>query len=1142
MEEMNIDQLYRERVIDNRQLKMVDVIKYLLQREDVRSLDVAVGYFYLSGLLLIKDEFIKFMDEKNGQLRILMGNETNGQTANVLSGSKYEDYASYISNETQKDTDTIDDGEFLARLAGWIKEGRIKVQVYTGDANYFHAKSYLFAYSQDETHGTAIVGSSNFSRNGLEGNTELNVLSQDNYYALHRWYSNLWLSDETQAFSPDLLKIVKSNISPRDALKRDYKPVNQTYYEFANLYAKPYAKLDEQKDWVKELFPHQRSGVISIKDKLDSFGTAVLADGVGLGKTRIAGGVMRLYKDNSAPYKTLIVADKKLKIQWAEELDICGIESADYDWMSREEFVNTPWKQIKNMKYSLVIIDEAHIGFKNNNTQAYQKMRWLKDQHPELRGLMITATPWNNRREDVINIGTLFLNIDDIPNDRNYKQYLLLGGRTNKAVRKIAADDKAFNQLWEDIFLQRTRKTYGGKQAQFATRTFPTVDIQFEPRKNKIFSDNFDAIAGLKFPYMDPIKYLDPKKEPLGAKQLKLLLLKRADSSWVAYRNTLQNIIDKLTQLKTNLSYVTSMPGKKLTDRFKGMLSEAYELPDYQAKNQLTSLFNISADDTADEHELRSRNKKRIYLDKITKQIDDITNAKAKKAVASMLADCNEDLEVLNLVLNKLNQAYQHIDEKMDKIISVVAKEQKLGHKTIIISQFSDTVNYYYENLYRYFNTPKITLPMGKVLGNDKENYINRIPAKSKEEVLDAFSPISKRQQQIIDDDRQIDLVIGTDTISTGQNLQDAVALINLDLPYNPMILEQRIGRIDRPRHDAARVKLYIYTCPVYQSIDSQLKMTKRLGSKMQGVLEDTQFDNVVLPEYTNYLKATAEHKQNAVANMLDQTEDAITYQNGMQSEKHSEQYRLANKRMYDFKTNGDFKQGKYFLPDYSFARNDLDSIAVIQLHLKDVNDSALRDENIIVNLTKQKEGTVVSAEKAIHDSIKDDVISTKKLSQGKAELEVLNTKKAVKTVIGQVIDQYNSDQAVTATNEKDLSSKKGRIAASKIRESVQNPKNRTMILSKLKLIDMEPKAVASFAKYLETVSKDDPAYPLVEIIADNVDYFWTHIAEYKEYLTPDSIAAAQHIGKERRQINTRKASLDNSNYDLLLSNLIVKD
>ena len=1143
MEKENIDKLYRERVIDNRQLKMVDVIKYLLQQEEVRSLDVAVGYFYLSGLLLIKDEFIKFMDEKNGQLRILMGNETNGQTANVLNGSKYKDYASYISNETKKDTDTITDGEFLSRLAGWIDEKRIKVQVYTGDANYFHAKSYLFAYSQDETHGTAIVGSSNFSRNGLEGNTELNVLSQDNYYALHRWYSDLWLSDETQAFSPDLLKIVKSNISPRDALKRDYKPVKQTYYEFANLYAKPYAKLDEHKDWVKELFPHQRSGVISIKDKLDSYGTAVLADGVGLGKTRIAGGVMRLYKDDSAPYKTLIVADKKLKTQWAEELDICGIESGDYDWMSREEFVNTPWNQIKVMKYSLVIIDEAHIGFKNNNTQAYQKMRWLKDQHPELRGLMITATPWNNRREDVINIGTLFLNIDDIPNDRNYKQYLLLGGRTNKAIRKIANDNTAFNQLWEDIFLQRTRKTYGGKQAQFATRTFPTVDIQFEPRKNQIFSDNFAAIAGLKFPYMDPIKYLDPTKEPLGANQLKLLLLKRADSSWVAYRNTLQNIIEKLTNLKKQLDFVTAMPGKKLTDRFKGMLSEAYDLSDYLAKNQLSLLFNVSEEENqVDEHELRSRNKKRIYLDKITKQIDDITNAKAKKAVNSMLADCNEDLEVLNLVLNKLNQAYQHIDEKMEKIISTVAKEQKLGHKVIIISQFADTVNYYYENLYRYFNTPKITLPMGKVLGNDKENYINRIPAKNKEEVLDAFSPVSKRQQQIIDDDRQIDLVVGTDTISTGQNLQDAVTLINLDLPYNPMILEQRIGRIDRPRHDAARVRLYIYTCPVYQSIDSQLKMTKRLGSKMQGVLEDTQFDNVVLPEYTNYLKATAEHKQNTVANMLDQTEDAITYQNGMQSEKHSEQYRFANKRMYDFKTNGNFKQDNYILPNYSFARNDLDSIAVIQLHLKDVNDSALRNENIIVNLTKQKEETVVAAEQAIHESIKDDIISTKKLSQGKAELKTLNAKEAIETVIHQVIDQYNADQAVTATNEKSLSSKKGRVAATKIRESVQNPKNRTMILSKLKSIDMKPQAVAPFAKYLETVGQDDPAYPLVEIIADNVDYFWTHISEYREYLTPDSIAAAQHIGKERRHINTRKASLDNSDYDLLLSNLIVND
>ncbi|URI13760.1 hypothetical protein [Ligilactobacillus salivarius] len=174
-------------------------------------------------------------------------------------------------------------------------------------------------------------------------------------------------------------------------------------------------------------------------------------------------------------------------------------------------------------------------------------MMILKKANPDLKGLLLTATPWNNKREDVINIGTLFLDIDAIPNDRNYKQYLLLAGKTNKAVRGIAGDDVAFNQLWADLFLQRTRKTYDGKNVKFPNRKFPTVDIRYEPRKDQIFSDNFDTIVDLSFPYMDPIKYvIDSKREDVGGKKLKLMLLKRADSSWVAYKKSLGSIIDRL--------------------------------------------------------------------------------------------------------------------------------------------------------------------------------------------------------------------------------------------------------------------------------------------------------------------------------------------------------------------------------------------------------------------------------------------------------------------------------------------------------------------------------------------------------------------------------------------------------------------
>lgn len=154
------DQLFGKKVIDNRNVSMTDALKYLLKKEEFRILDVAVGYFYISGLFLLKDEFTNFMDNRNGHFRILMGNETNGATVNVLDDSKFNNYAELIHESTEKDTKTISDKAFLGKVTEWIREGKIEVKIYTGTANYFHAKSYLFASSLNANRGTAIVGPS----------------------------------------------------------------------------------------------------------------------------------------------------------------------------------------------------------------------------------------------------------------------------------------------------------------------------------------------------------------------------------------------------------------------------------------------------------------------------------------------------------------------------------------------------------------------------------------------------------------------------------------------------------------------------------------------------------------------------------------------------------------------------------------------------------------------------------------------------------------------------------------------------------------------------------------------------------------------------------------------------------------------
>lgn len=1144
------EELFSKKVIDNRNVSMTDALKYLLKQEEFKTLDVAVGYFYISGLLLLKDEIVNFIDNRNGHFRILMGNETNGATVNVLDDSKFDNYAELIHESTEKDTKTISDKAFLGKVTEWIRDGKIEIKIYTGTANYFHAKSYLFASSLNANRGTAIVGSSNFSKAGLEGNTELNVLTEDGFFALHQWYNNLWFSkDEVTDFSPDLIKIAISN-GAKETLQQ-YKPVKETYYDFANIFAQPYAELDMNKEWVQELFPHQRSGIISVKEKLDSLNTAVLSDGVGLGKTRTAAGVIRLYLETESINRILIIADTKLKDQWHDELKAVGITKHEYEYISRQQLVNMDYDQLKeNDNYTLVVIDEAHLGFKNNNTEAYKKVLYMKQCNPNVKGLLLTATPWNNAREDVINIGSLFLKVDAIPNDRKYKQYFLLSPNklTNKVVKHLANDDAAFKEFWADVYLQRTRKTYGGKGTRFPHRNFPSVDVPYEPRKNEIFSNNFDVIADLKFPYQDPIKYIDDSKEELGAKQLKMMLLKRADSSWKAYVTSLQHIVDKLEKL--NIQYLKPMSylkGKELLNHYVAFLGTAYGIGEYENKiNTLFRDFEPSEPTDPSQQTIRSQLRKQRYIENLKAQINGLNVKKAKNAIDKMTADYNSDVSTIKMLIDSLNKAYSKVDEKVDEIIECIDEERAKGHKIILVSQFADTVEYYYDKLYTHYNKPQLKYPMGMITGasnTDENGYsakINQKPS-TKKDVLNHFSPRSKKAIELIENNEQIDLVVATDTISTGQNLQDAVTLMNIDLPYNPMTLEQRIGRIDRPLTKGDNNdQIYIYTFPIYQSINSQLKMMKRLGNKMAGVLNDTEFDNVVLPQYEGYLKDITEKKQNAVKTMLDKTDDQMINHSDFSSEKHSEAYQQANKRMYDFKANQFTPLKDPLIPDYSFSNGKKDhSIAVVEIKYYDVNGSYLEKENILVDVNDSKKVEIIDAEKNLNGEIAFDVHNSKALSQGDALTAVEKAKDRIYNVVKQQVAEYNKQHEFFAKNIDSTKNKTSVKAAVALRNSaMQEPK---MVMSKLQSVNVDPKLLKDITKYVETIDKDDDLFPIVQEIANNPNVFWLEISKYIRFFNPDSIREMENVGKNIQKASTRKADLEKTQYKVLDGNIVIK-
>lgn len=862
--------------------------------------------------------------------------------------------------------------------------------------------------------------------------------------------------------------------------------------------------------------------------------------------------------------RILIIADTKLKDQWHDELKAVVIKKHEYEYISRQQLVNMDYDQLKDNNYTLIVIDEAHLGFKNNNTEAYKKVLYMRQCNPNVKGLLLTATPWNNAREDVINIGSLFLKVDAIPNDRKYKQYFLLSPNklTNKVVKHLANDDAAFKEFWSDVYLQRTRKTYGGKGTRFPHRNFPSVDIPYEPRKNEIFSNNFDVIADLKFPYQDPIKYIDDSKEELGAKQLKMMLLKRADSSWKAYATSLQHIVDNLEKLnETFLKPMSFLKGKELLNHYKGFLGDAYKVPEYEDKvNLLFKDFEPMEPVDPSQRSVRSQLRKQRYIENLKAQIASLTVRKAKNAVEKMTADYNSDVSTLKMLINSLNEAYSKVDEKVDEVIECIDKERAKGHKIILVSQFADTVEYYYDKLYTHYNKPQFKYPMGMITGSSNTDdsdsteptlpgskkpkkpavLLNQKPS-TKKDVLNHFSPRSKKAIELIDDNSQIDLVVATDTISTGQNLQDAVTLMNIDLPYNPMTLEQRIGRIDRPLPKGDNNdQIYIYTFPIYQSINSQLKMMKRLGNKMEGILNDTEFDNVVLPQYEGYLKDITEKKQNAVKTMLDKTDDQMINHSDFSSEKHSEAYQQANKRMYDFKANQLIPLKAPLIPDYSFSNGKKDhSIAVVEIKYYDVNGSYLEKENILVDVNDSKKVEIIDAEKNLNGEIAFDVHNSQALSQGDALTAVERAKDKIYNVVKQQVAEYNKQHEFFAKNIDSTKNKTAVKAAVALRTSAsQEPQ---MVMSKLQSVNVDPKLLKDITKYVETIDKDDDLFPIVQEIANNPNVFWLEINKYIKFFNPDSIREMENVGKNIQKASTRKADLEKTQYKVLDGNIVVK-
>ncbi|MEW5704414.1 MAG: helicase-related protein [Pseudomonadota bacterium] len=618
----------------------------------------------------------------------------------------------------------------------------------------------------------------------------------------------------------------------------------------------------------KKLFNYQRDAATGIINKLETYNGCILADSVGLGKTFTALAVIKYYELRNK--SVLVLCPKKLADNWLNfnsnlKTNLFAKDRFSYDVLCHTDLSRTsgdsfgiPLNRVNWGNYDLVVIDESH-NFRNNDVYKDKETRYQKLMNQVIREgvktkvLMLSATPVNNRFIDLRNQLALAYegqsetlskklrtttSIEEIfrraQTAFNLWSKLPPEERTAASILKMLDFD--FFELLDSVTIARSRK--------HIETFYDTVEIGKFPERRKPLSFQcpltarkdvmtLNEIVGqltlLKLAVYAPLSYILPsrvgKYEALydtevggGRGRLKQAdrerslqalmttnLLKRLESSVEAFRLTLRS-------LKKNLA--GTLDAIADFERSGGEL----EVSDYTAN---AADFDPDDDDLSGLGDFTVGKKVRISLGDMD--------------VQSWQHDLKSDLAIIDALLASMDMIRPNDDAKLQHLKAHIRKKISApinpgNRKILIFTAFADTANYLYANISDELFKGK-GLSTARVTGSDapkttlKKSY-------DFQSILTLFSPKSKEKALILpDDDNEIDILIGTDCISEGQNLQDCDYLINYDIHWNPVRIIQRFGRIDRIGSPNAQIQLVNYWPDI--SLDEYINLKERVENRM---------------------------------------------------------------------------------------------------------------------------------------------------------------------------------------------------------------------------------------------------------------------------------------------------------------------
>lgn len=871
-------------VIDNESHRMADILNSLLNEHKGLSLDVATAYFTVGGFGLLKEGLLAL-----GSLRLILGAEpTRGEqvglrpTADAVKGLIRRDME--ILPFDKKTLILVED------LIAYLRSEKVSVKIY--DKGFLHAKCWLF-YSDRPGQQmlfdrfrpvVAIVGSSNFTTPGLTSNRELNLahkvlLDSSESNDIHAQQAVAWLSDKRPSDIKEVNRqLIKSEVGARAIIDleqwfdkqwgdaRDFKnelirllddsKFGRTEYTPYQVYMKAlyeYFRGDLTMEGpsatrsVVELAEFQEDAVKKARKILARYDGVMIADSVGLGKTWIG---KKLLEDFAyhLRQKALVICPAILKEMWEPELNNASIAATiiSQDALGREEFDPEPYNDA-----DVILIDESH-NFRNPGSVRYQNLERILGARggrgrdgTRKKIILLTATPINNDLFDLYHQISLITH-----GDQGY--FLACGiGDLRRYFLRIRKESRLGNpaialfNLLEEIVIRRTRpfirKAYPsaaiqGKKIRFPDRKLKTIQYNLEETYAGIYDRIFSGIESLKLaPYnLETFKKEGIKIDDMEAGREEALVgifksryLKRFESSIESFRISIRRA---LAFIKTFESYV--LDGKLLRSGEFHKALRYLEREDEEDDAIPTSL----ADELDENEEARSILEKMETIDPSLYDLRKLHDA------------LEHDSMVLGEIWNRIKHINPEKDSKLVRLKHLLSHELK-GKKVLIFSYYKDTVRYLFKNLGNPHNPQAVKFC--EDLGGAKIRRMDSgEDSKGKKALVQSFAPKSNGKPEWAGTEKEIDILISSDVLSEGQNLQDCGYLINYDLHWNPTRMVQRAGRVDRIGTDFNM--LTIHNMFPDKGLERLLGLVESLSQKISDIDKAGFLDASVLGETVN--------------------------------------------------------------------------------------------------------------------------------------------------------------------------------------------------------------------------------------------------------------------------------------------------